>query len=183
MTAEELQLWAELSARLPYKMKFQSPNGIQEMSFFDISKPCKVLVANRDYQSEPGFNIHDIKPILFPLSDITKIIEFGGNKVNLMKELACIFDFDGYQGYYTSWKFDENKGNVVFSIWGGEICRMNLKSFMVTNIKNVQDSTNLGLIHFDQVFSLFHRYHIDYHGLIDKGQAMSVHELRTNPYK
>lgn len=30
---------------------------------------------------------------------------------------------------------------------------------------------------------IFHRYHIDYRGLIDKGLAISVFDLHENPYK
>ena len=128
------------------------------------------------------FSIDKVKPILFPLSDITGTIQFGGKKICLMEELASIFDFDGYRGYYTTWTFDETKENVTFSIWGGEICRMDLKTFMVTPLKDTQNSTVLGLNHFQEVFSLFNRYHIDYRGLIEKGLAVSVHSLEENPY-
>lgn len=33
------------------------------------------------------------------------------------------------------------------------------------------------------LFDTFHRYHIDYRGLIDKGLAISVFDLSENPYK
>lgn len=33
------------------------------------------------------------------------------------------------------------------------------------------------------LFDTFHRYHIDYRGLIDKGLAISVFDLPENPYK
>ena len=128
------------------------------------------------------FSIDKVKPILFPLSDITETLKFGGKEICLMEKLACIFNFDGYAGYYTTYNIDDNEKNVTFFTWGGEICRMNLKTFMVTPLKDTQNSTALGLNHFQEVFSLFNRYHIDYRGLIEKGLAVSVHSLEENPY-
>lgn len=105
-----------------------------------------------------------------------------GKELSLIDNLASIFNFDGYAGYYTTYNIDDNEKNVTFFTWGGEICRMNLKSFMVTPLKDTQSSTVLGLNHFQEVFSLFNRYHIDYRGLIEKGLAVSVHSLEENPY-
>lgn len=188
-------LLEDISARLPYKMKFIAGLYLCEMKSVRIGTTeviandlALLLSGNRKetyqfsiHQSE--FAIDEIKPILFPFSDITETIQFGGKEVCLMDQFASIFNFDGYQGYYTTWKLDDKKENVTFSIWGGEIARMTLKSFMVTPIRDVQNSTTLGLIHFREVFSLLHRYHIDYRGLIDNGLAVSVHSLDENPYK
>lgn len=188
-------LLQDLSARLPYKMKFISGRCLCEMTMISahLSKVVgKVLFISESDKTEEdkaykiGYSsdvlVDKIKPILFPLSDITETLHFGGKEVCLMDQFSCIFNFDGYQGYYTTWELDEKKENVTFSIWGGEICRMNLKTFMVTPLKDTQNSTVLGLNHFQEVFSLFNRYHIDYRGLIEKGLAVSVHSLEENPY-
>lgn len=152
----------------------------RDLAFIQSGKRIEIFHTFSIFPSE--FSIDNIKPILFPLSDITGTIQFGGKEVCLMEELACIFNFDGYTGYYTTFKVDDNQENVTFSIWDGEICRMNLKTFMVTPLKDTQNSTVLGLNHFQEVFSLFNRYHIDYRGLIEKGLAVSVHSLEENPY-
>lgn len=188
-------LLQDLSARLPYKMKFISGRCLCEMTMISahLSKVVgKVLFISESDKTEEdkaykiGYSsdvlVDKIKPILFPLSDITETLHFGGKEVCLMDQFACIFNFDGYQGYYTTWELDEKKENVTFFTWGGEICRMNLKTFMVTPLKDTQNSTVLGLNHFQEVFSLFNRYHIDYRGLIEKGLAVSVHSLEENPY-
>lgn len=188
-------LLQDLSARLPYKMKFISGRCLCEMTMISahLSKVVgKVLFISESDKTEEdkaykiGYSsdvlVDKIKPILFPLSDITETLHFGGKEVCLMDQFSCIFNFDGYLGYYTTWELDEKKENVTFSIWGGEICRMNLKTFMVTPLKDTQNSTVLGLNHFQEVFSLFNRYHIDYRGLIEKGLAVSVHSLEENPY-
>lgn len=190
-------LLKDISARLPYKMKFQARKGVWEMNELNCGiypvwantyhakgkEDFNFKALKSEHCSGKGFLLKEIKPILFPFSDITGLIELDGKEVCPMKELACIFDFDGYRGYYTTWKYDEKKENVIFSIWGGELCRMDLKSFFVTPLKDVQNSTVLGLNHFLEVFSLFHRYNIDYRGLIEKGLAVSVHDLEANPYK
>lgn len=191
-------LLEDISARLPFKMKFNSPIGILEMNRLCLTDRYPVWACTKCREGKPDFNYHtlkngrccgrgfrlsEIKPILFPFSDITETIQIRGKEICLMDQFASIFNFDGYQGYYATWKLDEKKENVTFSIWGGEIARMTLKSFMVTPIRDVQNSTTLGLIHFREVFSLLHRYHIDYRGLIDNGLAVSVHSLEENPYK
>lgn len=152
----------------------------RDLALIQSGKRIEIFHTFSIFPSE--FSIDKIKPILFPLSDITETLHFGGKDVCLMDQFACIFNFDGYAGYYTTYNIDDNEKNVTFFTWGGEICRMNLKTFMVTPLKDTQNSTVLGLNHFQEVFSLFNRYHIDYRGLIEKGLAVSVHSLEENPY-
>lgn len=142
-------LLKDISARLPYKMKFQARKGVWEMNELNCGiypvwantysangkEDFNFKALKSEHCSGKGFLLKEIKPILFPFSDITGLIELEGKEVCLMKELACILDFDGYRGYYTTWKYDEKKENVIFSIWGGELCRMDLKSFFCNSIK------------------------------------------------
>lgn len=190
-------LLQDLSARLPYKMKFKSPIGILEMNELNMMSTYPVWANTSSRKENPdfnhqalkqekcsgrGFKLSEIKPILYPLSSITQFTMIDGKELRLIDNLASIFNFDGYAGYYTTYNIDDNEKNVTFFTWGGEICRMDLKTFMVTPLKDTQNSTVLGLNHFQEVFSLFNRYHIDYRGLIEKGLAVSVHSLEENPY-
>lgn len=190
-------LLQDLSARLPYRMKFQSPIGILEMNELSLTNTYPVWANTSSREKTPdfnhqalkqekcsgrGFKLSEIKPILYPLSSITSFTMIEGKVLRLIDNLATIFNFDGYAGYYTTYNIDDGGESVTFSIWGGEICRMDLKTFMVTPLKNTNNSTVLGLSHFQEVFSLFNRYHIDYRGLIEKGLAVSVEKLEKNPY-
>lgn len=195
--SEKDLLLQDLSARLPYKMKFKSPIGILEMNELCLTNTYPVWANTSSRKENPdfnhqalkqekcsgrGFKLSEIKPILYPLSSITQFTIIDGKELSLIDNLASIFNFDGYAGYYTTYNIDDNEKNVTFFTWGGEICRMNLKTFMVTPLKDTQNSTVLGPNHFQEVFSLFNRYHIDYRGLIEKGLAVSVHSLEENPY-
>lgn len=190
-------LLQDLSARLPYKMKFKSPIGILEMNELNMMFTYPVWAntssrkENKDFNHQAlkqekcsgrGFKLSEIKSILYPLSSITQFTMIDGKELSLIDNLASIFNIDGYAGYYTPYNIDDNEKNVIFLTWGGEIYRMSLKTFMVTPLKDTQNSTVLGLNYFQEVFSLFNRYHIDYRGLIEKGLAVSVHSLEENPY-
>ena len=109
-------LLQDLSARLPYKMKFKSPIGILEMNELNMMIPYPVWAntssrkENLDFNHQAlkqekcsgrGFKLSEIKPILYPLSSITQFTMIDSKELSLIDKLACIFNFDGYAGYYT----------------------------------------------------------------------------------
>lgn len=48
---------------------------------------------------------------------------------------------------------------------------------------DIESYGNVSLEEYSSILDTFHRYHIDYRGLIDKGLAISVFDLPENPYK
>lgn len=88
-------LLQDLSARLPYKMKFKSPIGILEMNELNMMSTYPVWANTSSRKENPdfnhqalkqekcsgrGFKLSEIKPILYPLSSITQFTMIDGKE-------------------------------------------------------------------------------------------------------
>ena len=94
--------------------------------------------------------------ILYPLSDLTKPIEHKGEKFVPIEKLSTLFvDFE----YYFS--ESQQKDFILFST--------------ITKGYNLMSSFNAAI----KLIS----WHFDIAGLIEKGEAIDVNTLETNPYK
>lgn len=102
------------------------------------------------------FNRLDIKPILFPLSAINQEIEVNGEKITI----GCTWKDTSLPELETRFRIDK-EGNLFYDVCGALV--------------PLNDYTH--------AIDTFHRYHIDYRGLIDKGLAISVFDLQKNPYR
>lgn len=201
MKEEEKELLlADISARLPFRLAFITKQGMIEIDVINLADRYKVWAyKKRDKNGNEiglnsetlkgeicrgkGFRLGDIKPILYPLSSITEEIFVNGSEICPMNYLVGAFDFDGYMGFYTTWKFDEERECVEFFVWGCKVCEMSLQSFFITPEEGKHNSTQLGIRHFQQVFHVLHQCHIDYRNLIAQGLAVSALVLDNNPYK
>lgn len=201
MKEEEKELLlADISARLPFRLAFITKQGMIEMDVINLVDQYKVWAYKKKDKNGneiglnaetlkgqrilgKGFRLGDIKPILYPLSSITEEIFVNGSEICPMNLLSEAFDFDGYMGLYTTWKFDEERECAEFFAWGCKVCEMSLQSFFIIPEEGKYYSTRLGLRHFQQVFHVLHQCHIDYRNLIAQGLAVSALVLDNNPYK
>lgn len=197
---EKTLLLKDISSRLPFGLKFLANEGILEMDVINLADKYKVWAykkkdkhGNEIGQNAKtlkgercigkGFILEDIKPILYPLSSITEKIFVNGAEICPMNLLVEAFDFDGYMGLYTTWKFDEERECVEFFAWKCKVCEMSLQNFFITPEEGKYNSTQMGICHFQRVFNVLHQCHIDYRDLIRLGLATSALVLDNNPYK
>nr|DAZ73722.1 MAG TPA: hypothetical protein [Caudoviricetes sp.] len=177
MKEEEITLLEiDACSRLPYGFKATDGNTVYDVLLKQETVPS---VSIEGLLASEG----KIKPILYPLSSITEEIFVNGSEICPMNYLVGAFDFDGYMGFYTTWKFDQERECVEFFAWGCKVCEMNIQTFFITPEEGKHNSTQLGLRHFQQVFHVLNQCHIDYRNLIRQGLAVSALVLDNNPYK
>lgn len=112
----------------------------------------------------------NIKPILRPLSDLTKEIEVNGEKFIPMIELAGI----GSYSPKNRWSIDERNLKVKHES-GGEFYFASDKSFVYKESDKWKDF-GIACNQFD-LFQKLNEWHIDFNGLIEKGLAISIHDV------
>jgi hypothetical protein len=101
------------------------------------------------------------KPVLYPLSSLTKEITVKGynndKPFNPIDEINRLASLDKNISQSIEWDFSEDHFliNIDFFLGGWEC-------YFVSDLLN--------------------KWHIDYRGLIDKGLAIDVNTLETNPY-
>lgn len=163
MTREDKQLLiTDLCARLPYGVKVQVPDIDRgnchkfESGIFTLHE-INIYGLVEIFEEEIGvISIEDIKPILFPLSAINQEIEVNGEKITI----GCTWKDTSLPELETRFRIDK-EGNLFYDVCGALV----------------------PLNDYTYAIDTFHRYHIDYRGLIDKGLAISVFDLPENPYK
>ena len=156
-----------LAMSYPYEIKLVYRNDKSWPIIMAIGNLDEILHTNKDY-----------KPILRPLSDLTKEIEHKGETFIPIVELARMawkeplinkfkinngtlwYNFDGDEYYF---EFRPNKGFLFARMTPYE-------SFMPID-------NQLGL------FQKLIEWHFDIADLISKGEAIDVNTLETNPYK
>jgi hypothetical protein len=114
-------------------------------------RPEEMTISNNEYQYDVEFD--DVKPILFPLSSLTKEIEINGEKFVPYKKLG--------------WELingDSEFGQVVYCEYG----------------ESPKTAVNV-LDYLDDLQKL-QEWKFDIYGLIEKGLAIAVTD-EFNPYK
>lgn len=124
-----------------------------------------IFVDDCDGDSIP-FAIIDCKPILHPLSDLTKEIEHKGEKFVPMKVIWSLV----YPKFKSrTFDFRITTDSIFFhSLYTGYDCHL--------YTKNIEKN------YFWKVQKLI-EWHFDVAGLIEKGEAIDVNTLSENPYK
>lgn len=114
------------------------------------------LMDNNDDPLDGGIqcDIEDVKPILHPLSDLTKEIEHNGEKFVPMEIFEKMCSKHELETEY-SWMFDPSE------VW------------------EIGDFEEMAYKFIQKLFE----WHFDIHGLIEKGLAIDVNTLSENPYK
>lgn len=159
-----------LAGYLPYKLKIKTERGIETMS--TLTENC----VNIDYEDIYWFGQKhepdEFKPLLRPLSDLTKEIEVNGEKFIPMIELAKLalsvkflikpivdsqFLKVTFEGHNEDYSLLINKGL--------DFCLSNVS---LGRQHNVRISNQL------QLFQKLYEWHFDIHGLIEKGLAIDM---------
>lgn len=190
-------LLKELSLRLPYKMKFQSSLGILEMNKLKIDDNYAVwAITNGDFNkpdfnyqilrnencSGRGFEFEEIKPVLFPIDDLTEEIEFHGEKFIPLERIAQLERGRLYLDHGEILEKASSESSLFIARYGNERGFLGYKSTGAF----IADEKGIGIwtpYYQYQMFDMMNEYMIDYRGLIQKGLAISVHDLDFNPYK
>lgn len=173
MTDEKL-LKIDICSRMPYKVK--------ALSKFSLSPDIVsgMYINGAFFLGDNEKLIHSpIKPILYPISCLTEEIRFRGEKIVPIEIIGKtyapggsfgngVFGWDeyindDYQDYYIHWN------NLV-----GE--------FYISCDEDPMYGSGRTILTIGMVDAL-NRLMIDYRGLIDKGLAVSVFDLKENPYE
>ena len=137
-----------LAMSLPYGLKCHFDGNS-----FDIIGIFKTVRLSYKPFGNISVSVNNCKPILHPLSDLTKPIEHKGEKFMPIKKL---WEMNGGGNIYIQ---DDSVG-----IHNGYVCAYDLNDALKF------------------VFVLI-EWHFDICGLIEKGEAIDVNTLPENPYK
>lgn len=156
----------DIAGYLPHKLQIESQ--------FD-GKICTANIWNLQ-----GAIVANFKPILRPMSDLCEeITEQGYNEGKPFVPIVTMAKV-AYKGV-GDWGHPKYSGEVYQCSCNGMFYGFHPAdgSFIVC------DQTGFPVFSPKQrdLFDLLHRLHFDYRGLIDAGLAVSVHDLKKNPYE
>lgn len=190
-------LLKDLSLRLPYNMKFQSSLGIMEMNELNIGMNYPVWANTHGSEKKPdfnyktlksipcsghGFKLEEIKPVLFPIDDLTEEIELNGEKFIPLERMAQTERGRLYLDHGEIQEKASSESSMFIARYGNERGFLGYKSTGAF----IAEENDVGIwtpYYQYQMFDMMNEYMIDYRGLIQKGLAVSVHSLEVNPYK
>ena len=161
----ETQTLEHLSAYLPYGLKLR-------MNIFGDNETIVELAGINDYQVEllgirktvtEWFDYENINPILYPLSSLTETIWYDGKEINPIEFI---------RDWYNENHKDVNE--IEYYILDNEFGLFGV----------YRDLEELEIIAMPyQAYRLLFKMKIDVFSLIEKGLAVDVNTLETNPYK
>lgn len=177
---------------LPYGLKFQSksnypiigtPEAIEIMKDDDTDEIITVDITISDLskkESERNLSLKNLTPIIRPM-DLTKSITIDGKEVIPIVELAKIAGFICIYG-----RIEANKGQRLVYHNGGIAFCFNPTdgAFSYERITSAANNFDIGHVVFNQLtlFKWLYANKFDVDGLIEKGLAIDVNTLETNPY-
>lgn len=165
MMKRELTL-TDIAGYLPHKLQIESQFG---------GEICAANIWNLQ-----GAIVANFKPILRPMSDLCEeITEQGYNEGKPFVPIVTMAKV-AYNGV----------GDWGHPIYSGEVYQCSCNGIFygfepADGSFIVCDQTGFPVFSPKQrdLFDLLHRLHFDYRGLIDAGLAVSVHDLKQNPYE
>ena len=123
----------------------------------------------------------DIKPVLFPIDDLTNEIEIHGKKFIPLEEIAQLERGRVFLDNARVLKKASSESELFIAAYGTDrsyVAYKNTGAFIA-----FEDLIGIWTpYHQYQMFDLMDKYMIDYRGLIKRGLAVSVHNLVKNPY-
>lgn len=140
-----------------------------------------LMVGIADYQI-PIFEVGR-KPILRPMSDLyVEITERGYNEGKPFVPIVELANLLGSPEVY-QWELHSD-GRCAFSPEAMDYFRWleEEKSF-IHSLSYGNSSTGYFICNQHEMYDLLHRLHFDYRGLIPAELAVSVHDLKQNPYE
>jgi hypothetical protein len=188
-TSEDKLTIAELAGYLPYRLKMLEEGRELEHEMAGLEFDTRVILISQfgDYGSfDPNIDL-SIKPILRPLSDLTKEIEHGGERFVPLVELAKLHDpflpepasFENEDWSDSTMKFVEsnvyklkyivetsNMGSLVyeFSYW-----KENMRFALRDNTREKP----LAVARQYQMFQKMFEWHFDLFSLLERGLAVA----------
>lgn len=162
-------LISECLRRLPYGLKIF-------VDGFPVNMDFDVVAFNwlRD-------RLADIKPVLFPIDDLTNEIEFRGEKFIPLQRIADLERGRVHLGDARILGKASSEAPFFIARYGTVDSYVGYKSTGAF----IASESYVGIFtpyHQYQMFDLMDKYMIDYRGLIKRGLAVSVHDLVKNPY-
>jgi hypothetical protein len=152
-----------LSAYLPFDLELEVDNIYNGFT-------CKLVVINNTNSLKNGLNINEAieynaKPILYPLSSLTETIWYEGKEINPIE-------------FIKDW-YNESYGEI------DDLEYYELENeFALFGTIHPTEETELEIIAMPcQAYQLLFKMKIDIFSLIEKGLAVDVNALETNPYK
>lgn len=165
-------LKVDVCSRIPY--------GVKAISMYSSSEGEEVTGMYPSGEFYLGDNhkiVHSsIKPILFPISCLIKEIQFRGRKIIPLVEIGKMEGLDGQPA------IDYVYGRLYRALYENDIemCYDIVeRSFKIERIDGSENFPCNVVKSLDWLNSRM----IDYRGLIDKGLAKSVFDLKENPYE
>lgn len=159
----------DIAGYLAYPLLGQHPTGA--ICWIDV-----------EFMSRLGLSLAGYKPVLRPMSDLCKEItdkDYNGGKPFVpIVELANLL---GESKIY-QWELHSD-GRCAFSPEAMDYFRWleEEKSF-IHSLSYCEFSTGYVIFNQHEMYDLLHRLHFDYRGLTPAGLAVSVHDLKQNPY-
>lgn len=159
----------DIAGYLEHPLLGQHPSG--NICWIDVEFVAKYGIALAGY-----------KPVLRPMSDLYKEITDkdynGGEPFVPIVELANLL---GESKIY-QWKLHSD-GRCAFSPEAMDYFRWleEEKSF-IHSLSYCEFSTGYVIFNQHEMYDLLHRLHFDYRGLTPAGLAVSIHDLKQNPY-
>lgn len=160
----------DIAGYLDHPLLGQHPSG--NICWIDVEFVAKYGIALAGY-----------KPALRPMSDLYKEITDkdynGGEPFVPIVELANLL---GESKIY-QWELHSD-GRCAFSPEAMDYFRWleEEKSF-IHSLSYCEFSTGYVIFNQHEMYDLLHRLHLDYRGLIDAGLAVSVYDLKRDPYE
>lgn len=160
----------DIAGYLAYPLLGQHPTGA--ICWIDV-----------EFMSRLGLSLAGYKPVLRPMSDLCKEItdkDYNGGKPFVpIVELANLL---GESKIY-QWELHSD-GRCAFSPEAMDYFRWleEEKSF-IHSLSYCEFSTGYVIFNQHEMYDLLHRLHFDYRGLTPAGLAVSVHDLKQNPYE
>lgn len=137
-----------------------------------------IQVSSTDYYCDSDENEFSIKPILFPMSDLTKPFIKDGEETTHLHQLAEIC-FSGYnENVQVLSGIDINGVNVRFESHG---CYSN--AWFCYNTKGDFSCINHSVTNQLALLSYLAKNKFDFQGLISDGLAIDANTLETNAYQ
>lgn len=170
----------DICGYLPYGLKFLSDyfSTPHEIVSIDLTDNTADFSNNCGYTNK---SLGEVKPILRPMSDLTKEITHRGEKFVPLVELAKIALRDAIaKRYYNDVDFVIK--NDYVEIHGHYKFRYTHRgSFEMC--RTISDFDELTCLHQCEIFDKLNEWMFDYRGLISAGLAIDVNTLPENPYE
>jgi hypothetical protein len=155
-----------LSAYLPYGLMAVDEYGQARIIDYECQSYTKTIVGLNHVLKSQTVQVNCFKPILYPLSSLTETIWYEGKEINPIE-----FIKDWYNEKYAT-EIDDLEYYALeneFALFGAVH-------------ETLQSEAEIIAMPY-QAYQLLFKMKIDIFGLIEKGLAVDVNTLETNPYK